>query len=164
MGAYNVLFHFDKLNKRLGPLRRRFSPGYDATVSTPTPLFMSSTIALLWMGVVLAFITFHEMSPGNKGNSELAGYYGMHVVFGCFIPLIYSFMINSDFWWSRRITVPLISLFSGFYVYVALIQAWSIETRLLVIIMLVLFWVGMSWYVLFSNSARSFYAGLRRTS
>jgi hypothetical protein len=39
MGAYNILFHFDKLSKRLGPLHRCFSPDYQGAVSTPTLLF-----------------------------------------------------------------------------------------------------------------------------
>lgn len=160
MGACNVLFHFDKLSKRLGPLCHRFSADYDASISTPTPLFISSTLALIWMGLVLGFITFHEMTLGNKGNSELTGYSLGHLIFGCFIPLVYAFMINSGFWWSRRVTAPLYALFTIFYMQIVSGQVWPVELRGVVIFLLIFFWFSMSGYMLFSNNAKAYYDSL----
>lgn len=164
MGAYNVLFHFDKLAKRLGPLRHRFSSDHEATLATPTALFLSSTIAIIWLGVVLAFITFHEMTPGNKGGYLYNGYYARHLFFGCALPMTYAFVVNSEFWWARYITVPAITAFSGFYAAIAFQQSWISYYKWGAITFMIGFWMIFSLYMLFNKNVCGYYAYLRKNN
>lgn len=163
MGAYNVLFHFHKFSKRLGPLVRRFAPDHQPTVSTPTPLFISSTLALIWMGLVLGFITLHEMTPGHKGNLELNAFYSKQLVFGCFVPLIYSFTINAEVWWSRWVVALCFILFAGFYIYLIIQQQWSMVIKVSAVSFLVLSFSGFLYYFLFSKVVNRYYAHLRQS-
>ena len=101
MGAYNILLWFDKLAKYNGLLKRKFSPGCKDALPTPMALFLSSTLGLIWLSVVLALITCHEMGLGNKGNYVLYGFYISHLLVGCFVPLFYSILVKDDFYWAR---------------------------------------------------------------
>lgn len=162
MGAYNILFHFDKLNKRLGPLRRRFSRDKEPSEATPTLLFLSSTLAIIWMGIVLGFITLHEMGLGNRGSYELREFYMGHLIFGCFIPLVFSFLSNSDIWWSRRILIPLIIIFFTFYT----LKLISLSWEPLYVSVFSIAWVSLGilfvLYLGFSSTANKYFSYLRR--
>lgn len=162
MGAYNVLSHFDKLYQRLGPLKRRRVVGGEDFQATPTILFLVSTLALIWMGLVLGYITLHEMAPGHRGNGALNQFYLGHLIFGCFLPVVFAFLVNSDIWWTRRILLLIVPAFIGFYADKILQQSWDamiITSSFFSVIALGLaLWI----YLLLSPKVKSYYDYLRR--
>lgn len=163
MGAYNILFHFNKLYEHFGPLRRRLPNPGEETLISPTPLFVSSACAVIWAGVVLVYLVLHEMGPGHRGSQVLFGFYIKHIVFGIALPLVYSALVNAELWWSRRVVIPVFSVFIGFY----LLMVCSAEFRLIVSVLLaiVLLGGGLGWllYLAFNKSIAHYFSLLRKS-
>lgn len=164
MGAYNILFHFHKLYERLGPSRRKFDTDREMTQAPPTALFLVSTLGLVWMGIVLGYITLHEMSPGHRGSALYFNFYIGHLAIGCLIPVVFAFLVNADLWWSRWLFLLFIPVFFGFYTYKAFVQEWPEVYTWLVGVGAFLAGVILESYLLFNNTVRNYFSYLKRLS
>ena len=96
----------------------------------PVPLYLSATIALLWMAMVSGYLALHEMTPGHRGSYLFVGFYTSHLIFGCLIPIMYAFAVNVDSWWIRRVLVVLLTNFFVFYLYRIIASEWTAALKM----------------------------------
>ena len=117
MGAYNILFYFDKLSKKLPKRQPRLAPDHEYLVPAPIPLVIIEPMFIFIFWASLTYIVLQEMSIGQRGNTELIYYHFAHLTFGGICPVAAGFLLNREVYLGRHIAVPFIIATSIFYIY-----------------------------------------------
>ena len=161
MGAYNILFHFDKLYQRFNRNRSRTDVINELHQATPTPLLLIAVLALFWMGCVFGYLALHDMGYGHRGDLQLYEFYIAHIVFGCFIPVVFALLVNADIWWSRGPLIILSLAFFSFYIYKTLNQPWQSDVIAGVVLVQGLIAIGLEGYLVLNRDVSSYFSRLR---